>query len=227
MNFNIVASIPAREGSKRVIKKNLRPLNGKPMISYAVEASKQSKYLKDIYVNSDSDEIGKYGESLGVKFYKRNKYLGGDNITSDEYNYDFIKNIKSDILVQINPVCPLITGDDIDKIVKHFIENNFDSLITVREEKLQAFCNNKPINFDVNKKLPRTQDINPIQICAWPVCVWKVDKFIENYENKGHAVFGGNLNLYPISFFKSLKISYEEDFGLVEKILYINNIKNN
>ena len=194
------------------------------MISYAIEAAKTSKYLNNIYVNSDSDEIGEYGKSLGVKYYKRKKYLGEDNVTSDEYNYDFIKNTNPDILVQINPVCPLITGIDIDNIIEHFIKNDFDSLITVREEKLQSFCNNKPINFNINKKLPRTQDINPIQICAWPVCVWKADKFIKNYEDKGHAVFGGNLNLYPVSFFKSLKISYEEDFGLVEKILYINNI---
>ena len=38
MNFNIIAEIPAREGSKRIIKKNLRSLNGKPMISYAIES---------------------------------------------------------------------------------------------------------------------------------------------------------------------------------------------
>ena len=81
MNFNIIAEIPAREGSKRIIKKNLRSLNGKPMISYAIEAAKSSKYLNKIYVNSDSDEIGKYGESLGVKYYKRKKHLGKDNIT--------------------------------------------------------------------------------------------------------------------------------------------------
>ena len=225
MNFKIIASIPAREGSKRVKKKNLRLLNGKPMISYAIEASKKSKYLSDIYVNSDSDEIGNYGKELGIKYYKRKKYLGGDNISSDEYNYDFINNLKPDILVQVNPVCPLITGEDIDKIIKYFLDNNLDSLVTVREERLQAFCNNKPINFNPNKKLPRTQDINPIQICAWPVCVWKVNEFIKNYEKVGHAVFGGNLKLYPVSFLKSLKISYEEDFGLVEKILYIKNKK--
>jgi CMP-N-acetylneuraminic acid synthetase len=223
MNPYIVASIPAREGSKRVKKKNLRLLNGKPMIKYAIEASKESKYLNDIYVNSDSDEIGNYGKQLGVKYYKRDKYLGGDNITSDEYNYDFVKNLKPDILVQVNPVCPLITGKDIDEIIKYFLDKNLDSLVTVREEKLQAFCNNTPINFDLNKKLPRTQDISPVQICAWPVCIWKVSKFIENYENVGHAVFGGNLDLYPIPFLKSLKVSYEEDFVLAEKLLYIEN----
>ena len=219
--MKIVAMIPARLGSKRIIKKNLRLLNGKPMISYVIEEAKKSKLLTDIYVNSDSAEIGKYSKSLGVEFYRRPDKLGNDYTTSDEYNYDFIESIKPDILVQINPVCPLITADDIDKIIQHFLDNDFDSLVTVREERLQAFCDGYPINFDLNKKLPKTQDISSIKICAWPVCVWKTDNFVKHFEDKGYAVFSGKLELYPVSLLKSLKISYEEDFKLAEKLIKV------
>ena len=76
--MKIVAEIPARAGSERVKNKNLRLLNGKPLISYAIEAAKSSTLLTDIYVNSDSDEIGKYGKSLGIKFYKRPDHLASD-----------------------------------------------------------------------------------------------------------------------------------------------------
>ena len=146
--MRIIAEIPARAGSKRVKNKNLRLLNGKPMISYVIEEAKKSKMLTDVYVNSDCDKIGKFAKDLGVKFYKRPIDLGGDFTTSDEYNYDFINSISPDILVQINPVCPLIESDDIDNIIKHFVDNNFDSLVTVKEERLQAFCDGKPVNFD-------------------------------------------------------------------------------
>tara|TARA_B100000902_G_scaffold300532_1_gene288124 strand:- start:2190 stop:2855 length:666 start_codon:yes stop_codon:yes gene_type:complete len=217
--MKIIAEIPARAGSKRVKNKNLRPLNGSPMISYAIQAAKRSRLLTDIYVNSDSNEIGNYGESLGVKFYKRPEELGGDHTTSDEYNYDFINAIKPDILVQVNPVCPLIDGDDIDNIIAFFIDKNADSLVTIKEERLQAFYKNKPINFDINKKLPRTQDITPIQICSWPVAIWKSKTFKKAFEEDGHAVFSGNLELYPVSQLKSIKISYEEDFILAETLL--------
>ena len=219
--MRIVAEIPARAGSKRVKNKNLRLLNGKPMINYVIEEAKKSKILTDIYVNSDCDEIGKHAKSLGVQFYKRPKELGGDYTTSDEYNYDFIKSIKPDILVQINPVCPLISVSDIDEIVKYFIDNDIDSLVTVKEERLQAFCNDKPINFDINKKLPRTQDISPIQICSWPICVWNTKTFKKHYEKNGHAIFSGKLKLYSLSQSKSIKVSYEEDFKLVEKLIKV------
>ncbi len=217
--MKIIAEIPARAGSKRVKNKNMRALNGRPMISYAIEAAKRSRLLSEVYVNSDSNEIGNYAESLGVKFYNRPEKLAGDFTTSDEYNYDFINAVKPDILVQVNPVCPLIDGDDIDDVIAYFIDKNADSLVTIKEERLQAFHKNKPINFDINKKLPRTQDIEPIQVCSWPVCVWKAKTFKKAFEKEGHAVFSGNLELYPVSQLKSVKVSYEEDFILAETLL--------
>ena len=219
--MKIVAEIPARAGSQRVKNKNLRLLNGKPMISYAIEAAKKSVLLTDIYVNTDSDEIGEFSKTLGVKFYKRPSHLASDNTTSDEYNYDFFKSIKPDLLVQVNPVCPLVTGSDIDEIIEYYLDNEIDSLVTVREERLQAFCEGKAINFDINKQLPRTQDISPVLICTWPVCIWKRETFMNSFEKNGHAIFSGKLYLYPVSYLRSIKISYENDFLLAEKILEI------
>jgi CMP-N-acetylneuraminic acid synthetase len=219
--MKIFAEIPARAGSKRVKNKNLRLLDGKPLIGYVIEAAKNSTLLTDVYVNSDSDEIGNYGKSLGAKYYKRSKKLASDTATSDEYNYDFFQAFEPDLLVQVNPVCPFITGEDIDKIIQYFIDKKLDSLVTVREERLQAFCDSKPVNFEIDKKLPRTQDISPVLICAWPVCIWKRKTFMSSYEDKGHAIFSGKLDLYPVSFFTAFKISYEEDFELAEKLMQI------
>ena len=219
--MKIVAEIPARAGSERVKNKNLRLLNGKPLISYAIEAAKSSTLLTDIYVNSDSDEIGSYAKTQGVKYYKRPEHLGSNTATSDEYNYNFFENIKPDLLIQINPVCPFITGEDIDEIIQYYIDNQIDSLVTVRKEQFQAFCDGKAINFNIDEQLPRTQDISPILICAWPVCIWKRETFMKSFEDTGHAVFSGNLGFYPVSFLKSIKISYEEDFKLAEQLLSI------
>lgn len=219
--MKIIAEIPARAGSQRVKNKNLRLLCGKPMISYSIEAAKQSTILADIYVNSDSDEIGMIAKTLGVKYYKRPIQLASDTSTSDDYNYDFFQSIQPDILVQINPVNPLITAQDIDEIIQHYLDNNFDSLITVKEEKFQAFCDGNAINFDIKKQLPRTQDILPIHICAWPVCIWKKEIFMKSYKDNGYAIFSGDLCLYPVSFLAAIKVSYEADFQLAEKLLQI------
>jgi len=219
----IIGEIPARYGSKRVKHKNLKPLNGKPLITYAINAAKNAETLPEVYVNTESDLIGRIALDNGVKYYKRKTELAGGLISSDEFNYDFIKSLKPDILVMINPVSPLTTSLDIDKIVNFFLKNDFDTLITVREEKLQTFCGGRNINFDSNKKLPRTQDIPAIQLCAWPVCIWKAKTFMKAFEKKGYAVFSGKVSLYPVDPLKAIKISTEKDFILAEALMQYNN----
>jgi len=219
--MKIIAEIPARAGSQRVKNKNLRDLNGKPLISYAISAALESKLLTDVFVNTDSDDIGNYSVKQGARFYKRSAVLASDHATSDQYNYDFFQYTGADILVQVNPVCPFVTATDIDFAIRHFLDNGFDSLITVREERFQAFYDGKPLNFDIEKKLPRTQDITPVILCAWPISIWRRTKFMENYEKAGHAVFSGNLCLYPVPLIKAIKISYEEDFAVAEKLMQI------
>jgi len=213
-----VIEISARMGSKRVKQKNLRVLGGKPMIQYAIEAAKQSN-VSEIYVNTESDIIGRLAEDNGVKFYKRNPELSQDAVTSDTFNYDFIKKVRCEALVMVNPVSPLITGKDIDAIIDFYQKDNYDTVITVREERLQAFCEQKPVNFNPNGILPMTQDIPPVVLCAWSICIWRAKTFVESFEKNGYAVFSGKVGFFPMDPLKCIKISTEEDFQMVNAIL--------
>lgn len=215
----IVAEIPVRLGSKRVLRKNLRLLNGKPMVAYAIEACKASKYLSDIYVNSEGETIKKLCKEYDVHFFERDEELLDDDAVQDQFNYDFLKKIETDCLVMINPVSPLILPEDIDKAIEYYLANDLDSLITIKESRLQSFYKNSPLNFSIEGLLPKTQDIDPVQICAWTICIWDREKFIEHYEEYGYAVFVGKYGLFPIDPIRSLKISTEDDFRMAELYL--------
>ena len=73
-----IAIIPARGGSKRLIGKNIYPLNGKPLIAYTIEACIACDHIDDIYVSSDDDEILKTGEDWGAIPLKRPAHLADD-----------------------------------------------------------------------------------------------------------------------------------------------------
>lgn len=214
-----VAEIPVRLGSKRVPKKNLRLINGKPMVGYAIEACKGSKYISETYINSEADIMKKLCDDYGVQFYKRKDELAEDHIVQDQFNYDFLLNIETENLVMVNPVSPLVLPEDIDSAIKYYEDNQLDCLISVREEKLQSFLDGKPINFNDQALLPMTQNLKPVQLCAWTVCIWNAKKFIEHYEQHGYAVFVGNYGLYPFDPVRSIKVSTEEDFKLAELYL--------
>ena len=216
---NLVIHIPARSGSKRVKSKNLRMLANTPLISYAINAALKSNITDQVYVNTDCEKIEEYANSLGVKVYRRDPDLASDLATSDEFNYDIINNLNPTTLMMINPVCPLINERDINEVYEYFLNNNFDTLITCNQTYMQCFYNNKPINIDIEKKLAPTQDNIPVNICNWAISIWDAEIFKKNFIKKGFAVFGDKLKLYPISNFKSIKISIEEDFIFAEKII--------
>ena len=64
-----VVQIPVRLGSKRIYKKNIRLLNGKPMVSYCIEACKKSKLISKIVVNSEGEIMKKLCDEYDISFY--------------------------------------------------------------------------------------------------------------------------------------------------------------
>ena len=146
--------------------------------------------------------------------------------TSDEFNMDIINSLRPDTLVMINPVCPLIDSSDITNSIDAYRQSEADTLITSNTTQMQIFYKNNPINIDINSALSPSQNNEPVYICNWAITIWDAHKFKERYIKKGYAVFGENRILYPIETFKSIKISTENDFNLVENILEAQKIKN-
>ena len=122
-------------------------------------------------------------------------------------------------MVWENPIAPLQQIDDIKNTVFHFIENNLDSLFTVKKEQVQTIYKLEPINFKIKEKFSLTQDLEPVFPFVPFIMMWKVNKFLENYEKNGHAFFSGKVGYYPVGRLSSIIIKYEEDFRIAENIL--------
>ena len=157
-----LAHIPVRLGSKRVKKKNVRLINGIPLVGYAITACKDSKLLNRIYLNSESYLLKKLAKEYEIDFYERPKELLRDEIVQDQFNYDFLRKHKCENLVLVNPVSPLVLGQDIDDAIQYYEVNKLDSLISVRGEQYQAFYKEKPLNFDHKSLLPMTQNLTSV-----------------------------------------------------------------
>ena len=133
--MKIVAMIPARLGSKRVIKKNLRLLNGKPLISYITESAINSNAFDEIYINSESDIFKVIADQLGVLFYKRDDRYATDLTNNEDFLTDFLENIKCDYLVQLLPTSPLINNKEIKAFVDQLTFGKCDTLVSVNNHQ--------------------------------------------------------------------------------------------
>lgn len=216
--MRVVCMIPARLESKRIPRKNLRMLNGKPMILYAIEAAKQVKLIDEVYINTESDILGQLAIDHGIKYFKRDQALAADDVVLDQTTYAFINHAHCDIVGMVNPVCPLTTGEDIDNGLRYFLQGDFDTLLTVREEYLHAFMAGRPLNIDITKKIPMTQNLIPIQIVTWNFCFWKTEVFRKNMEQKGFGVFSGKIGFFAIDRMRAVKVSTESDFRIAEAL---------
>ena len=222
----IVIHIPAREGSKRVPKKNLRDMNGKPMISYTVEALLNADVSENCYVNTDSKDIINYINSNypSMKIYIRDKELCNDNAQSDHFNADIINKLQPDTLIMINPVCPLIEAEDIVNAINAYKNSNCDTLISSCSTRMQTFCDGEPINIDVKDALAPSQNNPLITILNWAITIWDAKSFADRIDKDGYAVWGKQISFYDIDEIKSIKVSEEKDFITAEKLLKIKSI---
>lgn len=217
----IVAMIPARLGSQRVIKKNLRLLGGKPLISYSIEAAKKAGVFDEIYINSEADIFGEIATEYGVLFYKRPSELSSNEAINDAFALDFINKIPAEILVQLLPTSPLITPGEIEAFVRYMLEGAYDTLVSVENHQIACLYEGQPINFRLTEPHKSSQTMIPVQSYATVLMAWKYDSFLKSMGVHGCAYHGGTgkVGYYVMKGLSTIDIDNEEDFELAEVAL--------
>lgn len=127
-----ICVIPAKKDSTRLPNKNMRLINGKPVLYYSVRQAKNSKLIDKIYVSTDSQEIAEYAKKMGVGAVMRGEELSGEADVVDVY-IDVLKKIPSKkvkFILGLQPDHP-DRKLKIDKALDYTISHNYDDLITV------------------------------------------------------------------------------------------------
>jgi len=218
--MKVVAMIPARLGSKRIPMKNIRLLNGIPLISYVIRAVKAANIFDEIYVNSESDTIGNLAINEGVRFYKRPESLSSDSATNDDFTMDFMMSNPCDILVQILPTSPFITAEEIESFTSEMIDQKYDTLISTNNQQIECVYDERPINFDQKKQSPPSQHLKPVQAYACSLMAWKTDNYKQNMEkyNCGYHGGDGKIGFSQLKGYSTIDVDNEEDFQLAEVV---------
>ena len=129
-NKDILAIIPARSGSKSVIDKNIRLIDGKPMLAYSIEHALKSKYIGRVIVSTDSEKYADIAREYGaeVPFLRPAEYATDTALDVDVFKHalNFLKDTEEYIpklVVQLRPTYPIRNVDDIDAMIEYMLEN--------------------------------------------------------------------------------------------------------
>ncbi|SFV70617.1 N-Acetylneuraminate cytidylyltransferase [hydrothermal vent metagenome] len=133
-NRTFLAIIPARGGSKRLPRKNILDLNGKPLIAHTIKAGLKSKYIDKVIVSSDDDEILEKSQKYGALTLKRPDKLANDTATTFDTIAHTIENTnRYDYIVLLQPTSPLRDEKHIDEAIELLETKGADAVVSVCE----------------------------------------------------------------------------------------------
>mmetsp|Transcript_11698 Transcript_11698/g.38489 ORF Transcript_11698/g.38489 Transcript_11698/m.38489 type:complete len:240 (-) Transcript_11698:101-820(-) len=152
----------ARGGSKGIPKKNIKPLNGVPLLVYNVKAALASEVFEKVVVSSDDGEILAIAAKAGAVPFRRDPATATDAASSEAGILDYVsKTEECEALCLIQCTSPLTSSSDFRNAWTHFVSGNYDSLVTVvRSHRFLWELKNgtaQPKNYDPAQR-PRRQD---------------------------------------------------------------------
>ena len=231
--LKILATICARGGSKGLPGKNIRDIDGIPLIAYTIQQALEA--FGHVIVSTDSREIASISERYGASV----PFLRPANLATDQstkfpvirhalFEYEKLTGNNYDIVVDLDPTSPLRTIKDIDNCVKLLIEKEASNVITAMKSRRSPYFNlieryedgkidlSKPISSPITHRQgsPECYDMNA------SIYVWERDSILNT-----DTVFLDRTELYIMPEERSIDIDSEIDFRFVEYLIKSNNEK--
>ena len=226
---DVLCVIPARGGSKGITKKNLKTINGLPLVAWSIKQAIEADIPKlDIVVSSDDEEILSLAKTWGVVAHLRPDNLCEDLCSTEEAMLDALQ-VKPDaeLVVLLQPTSPIRMRGRIKGCINRFKSGNHDSLVTVT--KFYDFCwfqkmiysggepkviwvsTYDPENRPMRQQLPLESLLN---FDNGNVYITK-----RTFLEKSKCRLGGDICVSPISQVEGIQIDTEEDFEMTEQII--------
>lgn len=217
--------IPARGKSKRLPRKNVRLLDGKPLLAYSIEHARRSRLVNRIIVTTDDDEIAQVSVNYGAEVLRRPSALADDVTTSEATLIHVLESLKRDeqyqpdMIVFLQCTSPIRRQGDIDNAISKFVETQADSLFSAfrfRKYIWEKEGNRlRPINYDYENRL--LEQVFPEQYQEnGSIYVIKPDVLL-----KDNNRLGGKIVMYEMDYWSFIQIDTAEDFQLCEQIMKV------
>ena len=225
MNYENLAIIPARGGSKGIPKKNIKLLAGKPLIQWTIEHALNSSCVSRLVVSTDCEDIADISTKLKaeVPFLRPNE-LSSDTASTESAILHCLEwlslneNYQPDNIILLQPTSPIRSLDAIDNAFDTFLKKKADSLLSVSEffHFLWEDKKNPKALYDFQNR-PRRQDIEKKDIKLKENGSIYISTYENVYKNKNRL--GGKIETFIMDEIESLEIDTDLDFKIVETIL--------
>ena len=165
--MKVLAIIPARGGSKGIPRKNVRLMNGKPLIAYAIQHAKECERITDVAVSTDDEEITALAGHYGVPVVLRGEELSADAVTLDPVIYDAVLKMEAkngcryDVVITLQATSPLLSPETLSGALDRFLEDDADTYISATNAPHLAWSKNENGYYPLYEKRLNRQQLPP------------------------------------------------------------------
>ena len=210
--MKVVAFVPIRLNSKRVVGKNLKMLGDKPLLQYILDTLVDTAAIDEVYVYCSSEEI-KPLLPQGVKFLKRDESLDRDETLGQEIYDAFTKDVDADVYILAHTTSPFIKAATIENAVKQVTEGGYDSAFSAQKVQTFAWYKGAPLNYAL-KQIPRTQTIEPVYFETSAFYIFRKEVW-----TVAHQRIGENPYMAIVDPIEGIDIDNPEDFEFAARVL--------
>jgi len=214
--------IPARGGSKRIPRKNIKEFLGKPIIAYSIEAAIKSNLFEEVMVSTDDEEIAEIAKQYGAKVpFMRSKKNADDFASTVDVIVEVIEQYMGmdryfDTICCIYPTAPFTTVGKLKEAYSKMIEDNYDAVFPVLPfsypiQRALRIEKNKTIFFNPEYETTRSQDLEDTYHDAGQFYFLKKDQFIKN-----KSVFSSNTGSIILNELEAQDIDTKTDWKIAE-----------
>jgi CMP-N,N'-diacetyllegionaminic acid synthase len=223
-NKTFLAIIPARGGSKRLPRKNILNLAGKPLIEWTIEAGLKSIYIDKLIVTSDDIEILQISQKAGAEIIIRPKVLASDTATTFEAIKHVIDALEKryDYIVLLQPTSPLRTSKQIDSAILQLDIKQADAIISVcKVDHSPLWSNTLPEDNSMNSfikddiKNKRSQELDTYYRINGAIYICKIERFLEEKS----FLIKDKIYAYEMDRINSIDIDEKIDFLIASTLL--------
>lgn len=215
---HIVAVIPARGGSKRILRKNLLPFQGKPLVVHSIEDALGARRVDRTIVSTDDPEITAVSTAAGADVFQRPEALASDTATSESALLDVLDQIERrgermpDVMVFLQCTSPVRHASDIDGALDLFESSGADSLLSATRFKRYVWRMENgsavPVNWDYRVRW-REQEFPPQFMENGSIYVFRTS-LLRSQQNR----LGGKIAIYEMPPEGSFQIDEPEDLTI-------------
>lgn len=212
--MKVVGFVPSKLNSQRLLRKNVRPLGGRPLVNYCLDTLAASGVDETVIYASDDEILAFVEPGIPHRFVQRPAWLDTDAAKVQDFVSKFLDDVSCDVVVLLHITSPFISPSTVRACIDAVASGQNESAFAALEFQRFAWFKGIPLNYELDAPTPRTQDLEPVLVEQSGLYVFTAELFRRTQRRIADRPY-----IHVVDPIEGHDIDTAEEFELAELLL--------